>query len=476
MAKKNKSSPKKSRGRSRARSSRRTPPSSYFGSQVQAPTHFGFVNPRQPQRMHEIHDPSLGPGIVVTGSEFLAHVRVAGTGAAAGSPFTPTTGTANSVSSVQMGAFGATVTGSGLFNAGLLSKISIGFGFYRYKSAILRYIPTCATTTAAQLVFTVVEDTSLLQYGLATPTWAALVSAPHSFETVAWGPASYGPFKFAQTRPCWYVDAGGNTTAQAREHFQWAIIGQCDSSTDGVIYGKLFMDYEIEFFARGSLVTAAPEITAPVPSNDISARPRYNSVDIISIDDQKVAAVTAGGTAAFPMNVVGVNESGSFTSIPIDVKRVASQDVPTQIGAQTLLAGTLPIDVSRFEGKSSLNNPLRVQGTTSVNGTACVPVCGAELEGAHALSVVAPEGAYFDVTPHGGAMPITNDGSTTINVTVVADNSDQVLVEPPPPPEPAPAVRTPVKQGAGAAAPSFVRSTVERLSQIPSAALPTRRS
>lgn len=398
-----------------------------------------------------IHDTSLGEGVRVHGFDIISSVQVKGTGAASAYALGIFASTVNSYMNALLGPNGAFV--GAIFTSTTLPRMSRAYGFYRYKRIRLHYIPSCATSVATQIAIGVCNDYVVSGYGVTTPSMFEAQACPLALVTSAWQAATTAWWECPRTRNAYWVDAGSASTAENRDHYQLLILGFADSTAEAV-YGKLYFEYEIEYFGRGTPVTATPDMHLQSVCRTAEEKAflrelqRRSLVDPIMtdtpyctpIDLQRVGASAFGGyhdtptAVSLPVNIVGVSENHGFLSVPTDINRVAGTAVPMTSGEYSY-NGVLPIDVTSHDARSVSVHPLEIRGTTEHNSTMCLAVTGSEAGSAAALSVVQPEGSYLETNAHqpvGVNYRTIQPSGETYNVNVLGDEAKETYVVVPP--------------------------------------------
>jgi len=150
---------------------------------------------------------------------------------------------------MYLGPISMNLTGSAV---GTFSSL---FGMYRFRSVRLRYVPTVATSTAAQLTFGVQFDGGFVSSGgFGTPTSETIGRLPYVMETVAWQGASISIPRCPHMMNAYYCDRP-NSGTDLREFEQGVVFG-ISNNTTAMTYGKLYIDYCIEFYGRGTMVSS----------------------------------------------------------------------------------------------------------------------------------------------------------------------------------------------------------------------------
>lgn len=405
-----------------------------FGRTVTAPVIIGSVRQSSNHvRMTDCYDKHLGDGLQMGGSELFRIVRVAGTGASTGAALALSTADTNSVGFAFMGPGYCTSTSGSIYN------MAYNFGMYRFTKLIFRYVPHCSTSTAATVTFGYVADVAIPNFGV-TPSYQNTASMPYAMETPAWQGAALVVDPVPTLQYGYYTDPGVGTN-NARLNVQGAFFAFADNTSDGVNYGAVFIDYEIQLFQRGSNATAAytvsssssqsssaaagskmsyRDVAAGAASASAECKDDCLSVSICSSVDpdptvQKVSIVGISPSFSLPVNISKIGGS-EVTSSTLNAQVVNSNPIPIEIsrmGGQAVGA-RLDINLDGYGGAPAIANPINV----------CVGAIGMSTEYPYAGQPLPYEGGTCL------GVPIAQIAGGVLDVSVVSE-TDTVSVKPP---------------------------------------------
>jgi len=339
-------------------------------------------------QFRDLHDPALGPGTEIAGSELLGYVRVAGTGSSSGYAFSSSPSTTNST-------FLCTISPATLGN-GQLGLFGTMFSVYRFSSFRIRYVPSVSTATSASVVVGVQFDPGGL-YNTA-PTIVQTSYLPYVMETPVWQPASVTVGRCPRLFNAYYTDPGDSQTSVDQRDVQQVVAFVFVDNTASATYGKLYMDYRIEFYQRGGSTSNPLQLCLR------QFAPRLSSGAVAELqalaDDIKTGEISTVDPIAQP----------------VDLRRIAKVTV-AQVSGQS--GGVMPTDISTVGGLSAITSTgfVPVQGATAgldvnVKSVALSPgttgIVGSSITSIPVNVVTAPSGA---TTRWNGMMPLTCNNS-----------------------------------------------------------------
>lgn len=380
---------------------------------VSAPISMGYVKgSNNRQSFRNIEDRQLGAGMSICGTELFRFVRVYGTGASTGYALSVDNSTANSTAKASLAPANLTLT-SQLYTFASL------FGLYRYRSLKLRYVPTCPTSTSCLLTFSVQFDADVGEAGMGTLTSIMTSYAPYVVETPAWSAASITIPVCPRVQNAYYTDyVTGASWNELRMVNQATATGFADNNTE-VTYGRLYLDYDVEFYQRGVSCSAPLSLlsfTTPAERKTLQRRQEVSNLKSVNTFDSTLVP-----TALMSVGTLESANISAATSVPcsivgvVEVKGTDSLSAEPVHVAGGLAAGSLPVATYiRQTGKDD-PDPAMIQGAFDTEYPsrqfAAVGVKASDFDTDTDVKVVTRENAWVNVDQIPSAQSAASEGA-----------------------------------------------------------------
>jgi hypothetical protein len=236
---------------------------------------------------------------------------------------------------------------------GTIATFGSLFGLYRFREIRIRYVPAVGTATAVSIVMAVQFDPG---HGGEIFTIQNIMYSPYVAESPIWQPVTLDIPNCMHFLNAYYTDPGniGTETSYGTQRMstQAVLAAFVDNST-ATLYGRFYLDYRIEFYQRGQLVSHPLALSLPLrtlyPKLSESAKKELQAlsmqqlkaeistsrsdcqkVDIFQIAGNLTSGMSAGETVGLPVDlnsIGGVHSGLSAGLLPVVDYSVSSLGV-----------------------------------------------------------------------------------------------------------------------------------------------------